>query len=463
MKDFPEHPVSESVRKREREKARALRKSSYFQNLLAQGVCHYCGGKFSRNELTLDHVIPIARGGRSTRGNLVVCCKACNNRKKSLTPVDMILRGSGKISAVCDDKIPFLRGVFEPYGEVKYLPGKEICNADLLDADCLITRTRTCVDAGLLDGTSVKFAGTATIGFDHFDTRYLESRGILWSNAPGCNSSSVMQYIVSVLLHLDIPLSGRTLGVVGVGNVGSKVAAAASALGMKVLLNDPPRAEREGAEKFTGLDELLENSDVVTLHVPLNETTRNLADETFFARLKPGAVFLNSSRGEAVDEEALKSAFRSGKVAKYALDVWRNEPDADAELRRDAAFATPHIAGYSTDGKANGTSMIVRRAAEIFDIPELAGYYPDAVPPPLDPVIRLPENGSLLAMLRTAVDRSYDVRRDDAKFRAAPELFEKLRGDYPVRREFSAYFVEGGSPEARRVLAKLGFLLREDL
>ncbi len=460
MDDFFEHTVDAATRKREREKARVLRKSSYFQNLLNKGICHYCGRKFPREQLTLDHLVPIARGGRSTRGNLVVCCKKCNSEKKNFTPVDMLLNEHSKIIAVCDDKIPFLRGVFEPYGRVKYLPGREITNADLSDANCLITRTRTRVNRELLSGTGVKFVGSATIGFDHIDTEYLAENNILWSNAPGCNSTSVMQYMTSVLLNLELPLDRMTIGVVGVGNVGSKVAAAAEAMGMTVLLNDPPRAEKEGMGKFTPLEELLEKSDVVTLHVPLDSSTRDFAGDEFFGRLKKGALFINTSRGETVVEEALKQAFKSGRVGSYVLDVWRNEPDIDPELRKNAAIATPHIAGYSTDGKANGSSMIVRRAAEIFQIPELADYYPDVVPPPLTPVISLPENDTVYGQIRAAVNVSYDVRLDAGRLAENPKIFEKLRGDYPIRREFSAYRVTGGDEKARLILSKLGFLLQ---
>ncbi len=442
----------------ERDKARELRKTKYFQSLLDRGICRYCGGRFPKGELTLDHVIPLARGGRSVRGNLVVCCKKCNSEKKYYTPMDIVLR-SGSLNVTADDKIPFLRGVFEPFGEVRYLSGRAIANADLKQSHVLITRTRTKVNEELLSGTAVRFVGTATIGYDHIDTAYLEKNGIMWSNAPGCNSASVAQYIVSVLLNCGRALCGRTLGVVGAGHVGSKVAAAGRALGMKVLLNDPPRAEKEGEAAFCGLDELLHESDFVTLHVPLDSVTRDIADREFFAKMKQGALFINSSRGEVVDEAALKEAAKGGRLGGYVLDVWRNEPEIDLELLAGALLATPHIAGYSSDGKANGTASTVRKAAEIFNIQELTEFYPQFVPPPLQPYIVLEQGVELYEALRTAVNTSYDVRQDAMALKRDAGAFENLRGDYGVRREFPAYTVIGGSAEARAALAALGFQL----
>ena len=209
---------------------------------------------------------------------------------------------------VCDDKIPFIRGVFEPYAEVVYLPGGETGAAAVRDADALITRTRTRCDASLLEGSSVRVIATATIGYDHIDTAWCASRGIVWRNAPGCNSWSVGQYAGSVLVTLarrrGLDLSAMTLGVVGAGNVGSKVAEIASLLGMKVLLNDPPRARREGPEAFVSLDRLVEESDIVTLHVPLSregvDATWHLFGEEMISRLRPGEILINSSRGRVV-------------------------------------------------------------------------------------------------------------------------------------------------------------------
>jgi erythronate-4-phosphate dehydrogenase len=375
---------------------------------------------------------------------------------------------------VADDKIPFLKGALEPYCDsVVYLPGGKTAPEDVRDADALITRTRTKCNAKLLAGSRVKFIATATIGFDHFDTAYLDAAGITWTNAPGCNSSSVKQYITSVLLNLaadnDIALRGKTLGVVGVGNVGSKVAAAAKALGMNVLLNDPPRAAKEGAEQFVSLERIQSESDFVTLHVPLTGDgqykTFHLADAGFLKKLKPSAFFINSSRGEVCDNNALKAALQAGTIRGAVLDVWENEPDIDLELLRLVAYGTPHIAGYSTDGKANGTAMSVNALSRFFGL-KLKDWYPSHVPGPESCDIIIEDCGSFEKTLLSAVKISYDVKSDSDRLRSSPETFEKQRGDYPLRREFPCYSVAAkpGSdinPGIMNVLRELGFNIKE--
>ena len=269
---------------------------------------------------------------------------------------------------VADDKIPFLRGVFESAGcDVVYLAGKNTSCKDVADADAVITRTRTKCNASLLAGSKVKIVATATIGTDHFNIPELDDLGISRCNAPGCNSSSVAQYVTAALTCFG-NCTGKTLGVIGAGNVGSKVVKCAQALGMNVLVNDPPREEREGKNGFVSLDEILEKSDFITVHVPLEKDgkypTFHLCGDDFFGKLKKKIVFINSSRGEVVDTESLKKAIKSGKIEKTALDVWENEPQIDTELLALADITTPHIAGYSLDGKANGTIAVVRAVAE---------------------------------------------------------------------------------------------------
>ena len=371
------------------------------------------------------------------------------------------------LKIVADDKIPFLKGVLEPYAEVIYLPGGSISRNDLLDADALITRTRTKCNAGLLDGTAVKFIATATIGYDHIDTAFCRDRGIAWANAPGCNSGSVMQYVTSLLLRHALrtgrSLNGMTLGVIGVGNVGSKVAKAAELLGMNVLRNDPPRERREGSGAFVPLDTVLEQSDVITLHVPLNRTgadaTCHLADETFFRRMRGSAFLINSSRGEVVDNAALRKALVTGRIAGAALDVWEHEPGIDPDLMKLLDYATPHIAGYSADGKAKGTAMSVRALSAFFRLPP-ADFVP-ALPEPEDPLIRIPDAGSREERIAQAVFRSYDILSDDRRLRAAPGEFERLRGDYPFRREFAAYRVSV-SGDLETLCSNLGFQTAEE-
>ena len=369
---------------------------------------------------------------------------------------------------VCDNKIPFIRGVFEPYAEVVYLPGKETTAEVVRDADAIVTRTRTKCDAALLAGSSVKVIATATIGFDHIDTAWCEGNGILWRNAPGCNSWSVKQYIGAVLVTLarrrNLRLSGMTLGVVGVGNVGSKVAKTAEALGMKVLLCDPPRARREGPEGFVSLDELVAASDIVTLHVPLSregeDATWHLFDADRLATMRPGQILFNSSRGPVVDNAALKAALQAKALRAAVLDVWEGEPEPDRELMSLLDIATPHIAGYSADGKANGTMSSVRTVASVLGLP-LTDWRPEGIPAPAQPLeFTLDAAGKdLQEVLSEALLYTYDILADDRALRAHPECFEKLRGDYPVRREPTAFTLRlsGGSPEMAARLSDLGF------
>ena len=363
---------------------------------------------------------------------------------------------------VADDKIPFLRGVFEPFAEVRYLPGRAISPADLADADALIVRTRTRCDARLLAGSAVRCVATATIGCDHIDGEALASLGIRWSNAPGCNAASVRDYIASALSLPGMPGAGCTVGVIGVGHVGSRVAAAARALGMDVLLNDPPRAEREGAAGFTGLDELLASSHIVTLHVPLERggkyPTVGMADFEFFRKMRRGAWFFNSCRGEAVETEAFLRARREGILGGALMDVWRGEPEIPPALLAAVEIGTPHIAGYSADGKANGTAAAVRFVAGELGIAALTGWSPAELPPPVHPpVIDLAGVSDPREAVKKAVLHAYDIRRDAAALRQDPAAFEALRGNYWVRREFSAYTAVNAPPGTRPALAALGF------
>ena len=372
-----------------------------------------------------------------------------------------------KIKILADEKIPFLHGVLEPYADVIYLPGNKIDKATVKDADALLIRTRTKCDEFLLEGSSVKFIATATIGFDHIDTEYCNARNIAWFNAPGCNSASVQQYITAVLMQLSseyrLILEDKIIGIIGVGNVGSKVQRNAEILGMKVKLNDPPRARKEGEKGFVDLDEILETCDIITLHVPLNRSgddkTFHLFSEKLFAKMKPGAWLFNTSRGEVVETAALKNAINSGKLAGAVLDVWENEPAIDLELLKKAFIATPHIAGYSTDGKANGTSQVVRLLAGFFGLP-LAEFYPVNLPEPHIPEIEIDMAGkSAFRVISESVLHTYPVMSDHRRLQEHPETFEQQRGQYPLRREFPAYTVKlrNADPGTVSTLGKLGF------
>jgi len=376
------------------------------------------------------------------------------------------------IKIVADNKIPFLEGALEGMAKVEYLPGAEISRSNLLDADALITRTRTKCRRELLEGTSIRFIATATIGYDHIDTDYCREKGIEWTNAPGCNSSSVEQYMVSTLLwlanHRSIDLKALCLGVIGVGNVGRKVASAARALGMRVLLNDPPRERAEGNSEFVSLEELKEQSDIITLHVPLNrgglDNTEHLVNRKFLTQLKSGSILINSSRGGVVDEAALLEGVKSGRLSDVILDVFENEPAINRDLLEVLTLATPHIAGYSLDGKANGTTMSVRALSRFFGL-GLDTWAPASMPAPdLPEILADASDSNLSELLWEVYAQTYDVGSDNQRLRSAPEHFEQLRGDYPFRREPLAYAVRlfQGYPEIREILEGLGFDVLSD-
>lgn len=371
---------------------------------------------------------------------------------------------------VADDKIPFLKGALEPSAEIVYVPGKEINNSMLKDTDALLIRTRTRCTENLLEGTKIRFIGTATIGFDHIDTQYCSKKGIRWTNAPGCNSSSVQQYIASALLTISsefqFNLKEKTLGIIGVGNVGSKVEKFARTIGMKVLLNDPPRARLEGKKNFHSLNMVLSESDIVTVHIPLNvvgeDYTYHLFNEEKMKKIKKGAWFINSSRGEVTDTAALKKALVSGRLAGTVIDVWENEPDIDPDLMHLAFLTTPHIAGYSTDGKANGTAMVANALCKYFNLSP-GNWYPENVPVPPNPVINIDCNGKTEEeIIREAVIHTYNIKEDNYMLRRSPLEFEKQRGDYPLRREFSSYSVvlNGGTDKVKDILKILGFRIQ---
>ena len=367
-----------------------------------------------------------------------------------------------KLKLVIDSKIPFMKGFAEQLGEVQYISGADITAADVRDADVLIVRTRTHCNRELLEGSKVRFIATATIGFDHIDTEYLKEAGIAWTNCPGCNASSVAQYIESVLLLLNLhgcwdekrqftPINAElegaavdaaafsklTLGIVGVGNVGKQVLKKVEKLGFKeILLCDPPRAEREGAEGFVTLEEMAQRCDIVTFHTPLTREpqahpTFHLASADFFSQLRPGAVVINSGRGEVFDTEALKAALKSGKLRTAVIDTWEYEPHIDRELLEKVFIGTPHIAGYSADGKANGTRMSLQAVARFFGVDD-APFAAVSAPVLSPDFAYYPESAAHAAVPQL---RLYDPTRDSLALKQHPETFEKLRGDYPLRRE----------------------------
>ncbi len=277
---------------------------------------------------------------------------------------------------IIDNKIPYINGVLEPFFEVIYLPGSLTTKEAVKDADALITRTRTICSKETLEGSRVKFIATATIGFDHIDVNFCEAAGIQWANAPGCNAESVNQYISSALfswsMRKKLALTGKTIGIVGVGQVGSRVAKTCEILGMKVLLNDPPRARAEGSSRFVSLESIQEQADMISFHVPLNmegvDRTYHMVNREFLQNLQKKPLIINTCRGEVFDSEAVYKAMEAGAISGMVLDCWENEPDIDLRLLETADFGTPHIAGYSKDGKANGTRASVRAISRFFGL-----------------------------------------------------------------------------------------------
>jgi erythronate-4-phosphate dehydrogenase len=369
---------------------------------------------------------------------------------------------------VADENIPFVREAFSSLGEVRTMPGRAMTAELVRDATLLLVRSVTDVGPRLLEGTRVAFVGTATIGYDHVDLGYLSGRGTGFAAAPGCNATSVAEYVATALLVLEsrgrLDLGKSTLGVVGVGNVGSRVARIAHGLGLRTLLNDPPRARAEGAAEFVDLCTVCAEADAITFHVPLcrdgPDPTWHLINEALLGCLRPAVVVLNTSRGGVHDTLALKAAKRTGKLGGLVLDVFEDEPAIDPELATLADLATPHIAGYSYDGKVAGTRMILQAACQHFG---QKARWPDGVPPAEDLVFQLDSPEPLRAVLA-----AYDIEADDTRLRQTVRTgsrevrgreFDRLRKEYPRRREFGQWRVRLARRAAGvgEYLAGLGF------
>ncbi len=330
------------------------------------------------------------------------------------------------MKVVIDSAIPYIAGVLEPYAEVVYRAGEQFSSSDVKDADALIIRTRTRCGEALLEGSRVKLIATATIGFDHIDLQYCASQGIEVVTAAGCNAAGVLQWVAATLALLARTQCWQPdqmrLGIVGVGNVGSLVERYARRWGFEVICCDPPRQEREGGD-FVTLEELLPQADIVTLHTPLDDTTRGMINPQTLALMKPSATLINASRGEVAQTEALLSAQQT-----LCLDVWEREPNINRELLAKAFVATPHIAGYSAQGKANAAMAVVRAVARRFALP-LAGWYPSAV----EPVERKDITWEDMCQ---SVERYCNLPSESAILKSRPAEFEALRNNYNYREEY---------------------------
>jgi erythronate-4-phosphate dehydrogenase len=373
---------------------------------------------------------------------------------------------------VADENIPLLDAFFEGFGEIRRVPGRSIDRATVEQADVLLVRSVTNVNRALLEGSKVRFVGTCTIGTDHLDLDYFQRAGITWSSAPGCNARGVVDYVLGSLLTLaeieGADLTQRTYGVVGAGEVGGRLVKVLQGLGWKVLVCDPPRQAAEGGD-YVSLEQIIEQCDVISLHTPLKkhgaQSTWHLFDKNRLNQLKPGAWLINASRGPVVDNTALRQVLLQREDLQAVLDVWEGEPEVDVALAELCVLATPHIAGYSLDGKQRGTAQIYQAYCRFLGQPEQVSLS-DLLPAPWLSQVTL--NGQsdpawALAMVCRAV---YDPRRDDADFRRSlvgnvseqRAAFDALRKHYPLRREIDGLQVrvEGDSPVLHKMVAALG-------
>lgn len=370
------------------------------------------------------------------------------------------------VKILVDENMPYARELFSRLGEVKPVPGRPIPEDELADAQALMVRSVTKVNASLLSGTAVKFVGTATAGTDHVDQAWLGEAGIGFSAAPGCNAIAVVEYVFSALLMLaerdGFALKDRTVGIVGVGNVGSRLQARLEAWGVRTMLCDPPRADRGDAGDFRPLEALVREADILTFHTPLFKEgpykTLHLVDDTLISALKPGAILINACRGRVVDNAALLTRLEAGQDLSVVLDVWEPEPDLNVELLKRVDIGTPHIAGYTLEGKARGTTQVFEAFSAFI------GHRQQVA---LDTLLPAPEFGRITLhgpldqpTLKRLAHLVYDVRRDDAPLRKVagiPGEFDKLRKNYLERREWSSLYIQCDDAEAASLLHKLGF------
>ena len=365
-----------------------------------------------------------------------------------------------------DENMPYARELFSRLGDVKAVAGRPIPVAELDDADALMVRSVTKVNEALLAGKPVKFVGTATAGTDHVDDTWLKQAGIGFSAAPGCNAIAVVEYVFSALLMLaerdGFALRDRTVGIIGVGNVGGRLQKRLEALGIRTLLCDPPRADRGDEGEFHSLEQLVAECDVLTFHIPLFKDgpykSLHLVDDALLRALKPGTILINACRGPVVDNAALLNRLDAGQDLSVVLDVWEPEPDLNVELLAKVDIGTAHIAGYTLEGKARGTTQVFEA---------YSAFIGQAQQVALDTLLPTPEFGRLTlhgpfdeSTLKRLVHLVYDVRRDDALLRKVagiPGEFDKLRKHYHERREWSSLYIMCDDANAASMLHKLGF------
>ncbi|MFA7288152.1 MAG: 4-phosphoerythronate dehydrogenase [Melioribacteraceae bacterium] len=373
------------------------------------------------------------------------------------------------MNIIVDENINFGKEAFSTLGEVTLVPGRKLTNEMIKTGDALIVRSITKVNKELLEGSNIKFVGTATIGTDHVDKTYLTENNIEFADAAGCNSQSVTEYVLAAISHIYnknvLPLSvkgignsidktisksigiigedivGKSIGIIGVGNIGSKVAQLFSSFGLRVVKNDPPLQRKSGSNEYSSIEEALA-CDIITCHVPLNfsgeDKTYHLIDEARLSQLKPGTLLINSSRGPVVDNNALLKRLQTKKDIFTVLDVWETEPNINTDLMEITDIASAHIAGYSYEGKVNGTTIIYNKLCQFLGIPPV---YKVPENPVKDNIIELLGNETFEEKIEKIITKSYDITVDDKNLRNAPERFDQLRKEYRIRRELSNYII----------------------
>jgi len=331
------------------------------------------------------------------------------------------------INLIVEANVPFVRGLLDPYANVRYLKPEKITPAAVRECDGMIIRTRTRCDEGLLVRSKCKIVATATIGLDHINQDYCRRMGVTVVNAPGCNAAAVAQYVMaSVMRVINRPLSDHTIAIIGVGHVGSIVERWAKAFDMKVLRYDPPRRRAEGGDDWSDFDTIAREADIITFHTPLTregeDKTYHMADEAFMNSLHRAPIMINSARGEIFDTEAVVAAKDAGKIGPLIIDCWEGEPQIDTELLARAAIATPHIAGYSREGKIRASQTVLDAITTFFMLPRVTIDAP------------LPPAPARTVSLQGLLD-SFDPMPISEALKASPETFERQRNDYPLRAE----------------------------
>lgn len=373
------------------------------------------------------------------------------------------------VKILVDENMPYAQALFSRTGSVLAVPGRPLPQQELNDADGLMVRSVTQVNEALLAGKPVKFVGTATAGTDHIDDAWLQQAGIAFSAAPGCNAIAVVEYVFSALLLLaerdSFDLRDRTVGIVGVGNVGGRLQKRLEAWGVKTLLCDPPRADRGDEGDFRSLDELVAEADILTFHTPLFKEgpykSWHLADAALLMALKPNAILINACRGPVVDNAALLEVLKMRHDLSVVLDVWEPEPALSLDLLESVDIATAHIAGYTLEGKARGTTQVFEAWCDFLGQPQQVSLS-ELLPAPEFSSVTL--NGPLdQPTLKRLAHLVYDVRRDDAPLRkgaAKPGEFDRLRKEYEERREWSSLEVICNDAGTVSLLEALGFCAR---